>query len=116
GRCPEGAWLSQTPLEDVNVGIITTSPGGHGSRSCARGETDRNNDDRAWILPTVRADAPDPDGTGFLQFRYGKDFDREETLETLRAQVEAIGFSGCEYPAPLEAAYRFLIEPSPPEE
>jgi hypothetical protein len=114
--CPRGWSPVRPPVENLNVGIISTSIGGHGASSCQRGDPGRDNDDRAHLIPTLRASAPNPHGQGFLQFRYGKEFDREEIREALRAQIEAVGTSGCQYPAPLEAAYRFLVDPSPADE
>src|SRR5690606_3718379 len=96
---------------DVHIGIISTSLGGHGSGACPRDLPGK--DDRGRLIPSVRSDAPDPDSTGFLSWRGGSVEDAERFLDQLRSQVEAVGSDGCEYPAPLEAWYRFLVDPTP---
>src|SRR5690606_7993135 len=71
---------------------------------------------RGRLIPSVRSGIPDPEGTGFLAWRGGSAEEAELFIEQVRAHVEAIGSDGCEYPAPLEAWYRFLVDPSPPLE
>src|SRR5690606_14511209 len=96
------------------VGVITTSLGGHGSDACPRGEEGK--DDRAYFIPKVRSGVPDPDGTGFLTWRGRTLEELEEFTSNLAAHIEAVGTSGCAAPAPLEAWYRALADPSPPDE
>lgn len=114
GTCPRGMNLEFEPYRNLRVGVITTSLGGHGSDACPRDEEGK--DDRAYFIPKVRSGVPDPDGTGFLTWR-GKTLDElEEFTSNLAAHIEAVGTNGCAAPAPLEAWYRALVDPSPPEE
>ena len=112
--CPEGTWLEFDPYRDLRVGVITTSLGGHGSSACPRSE--EGMDDRALFIPKVRSDVPDPDGTGFLTWKGRTLEELEEFTSNLAAHIEAVGTSGCAAPAPLEAWYRALVDPSPPGE
>lgn len=114
GTCPDGTVEEYEPWRDLRVGVITTSLGGHGSSACPREEEGK--DDRALFIPKVRSDAPDPEGTGFLQWKGGSRDDLEAFISNLQSHVIAVGTSGCEAPAPLEAWYRALVDPNPPSE
>lgn len=100
--------------EEVRVGVITSSLGGHGSGVCSRDDTDHHYDDRAHLLPSVRAQLEGDEEYGFVTYERRGDLD--EFRERLHAQLEAVGTRGCEFKAPLEAAYRFLVDPEPPEQ
>jgi hypothetical protein len=105
-------------IDDVHVGVITSSLGGHGSEACARDAlgSDGNamqNDDRGRLLPSVRPGSPDPDGTGFLS--WSEEDGVAPLAADLAGQIAAVGTRGCGYEAPLEAMYRFLTDPTPPE-
>lgn len=108
GSCPEGTSRERAPLRDVHFGVITSSIGGQGSSSCQPPEQD----DKAHLLPTVRS-IPDPSGKGFVT--YDGDVSKLPTVSaTVAEQIVAAGERGCGFEAPLEAMYRFLIDPAPP--
>ncbi|HSC89577.1 MAG TPA: hypothetical protein VLC09_19980 [Polyangiaceae bacterium] len=129
----EGFSLEFEPLSDIHIGVITSSLGGHGSASC--NEADRNGNDSGYLLPKApqkkdagnRGAVPDPTELGFLAWypaqkatdepRDGKliEGDLGRLSDNFEAQVVAAGESGCGYEAPLEAWYRFLVDPSPPK-
>lgn len=114
--CPSGAVLEFRPVEDIHIGVISSSLGGRGSSSCSEAE----NDDRALLLPRVRPGLVDPHGTGYLVWRpqgaVGEpvEADLERLSGHFREHVLAAGESGCGFEAPLEAWYRFLVDPAPP--
>src|SRR5690606_28336953 len=78
--------------------------------------------DRAYLIPNVRPDSGlDASNGGFLVWASdGQDQATiDANLETLvagfKAHVDAVKERGCGFEAPLEAAYRFLVEPDPYE-
>ena len=116
--CSEGA-REFTPIADLHVGVITTSLGGHGGDVCGPTGSSFNptQDDRAHLLPTVRAGLTSFEERGFLQ--YGTDsggvVNVAQVLTDVASHVEAAGSEGCGYESSLEAAYRFLADPDPYE-
>jgi hypothetical protein len=117
GQCPDGAQLEFEPVRDVHVGVITTSLGGHGGDLCLREDVSRNND-QAYLIPKVRSleATADPDLTGFLSWNGGDEVERNKLEEAFTEHLQAVGDSGCGFEAPLEAWYRFLVDPQPPLE
>ncbi len=111
--CSEGV-SEIDPILDVHVGVITTSLGAHGGDICA--EDDEQLNDRAHLLPTVRSSLAghpavlryDPLGI------HGPPTDTAALNAELATQIAAAGDVGCGFEAPLEAWYRFLVDPSPP--
>jgi hypothetical protein len=115
GTCPAGYGPEFRPVNDIHIGVISSSLGDHGIESvCARDEAGRNNNDRSLLLPRVRPDLPDPGGTGFLSWNGGGPDQVAELVSQFESHVVAAGEVGCGYEAPLEAFYRFLIDPAPP--
>lgn len=109
-----------TPVTDMHIGVITTSLGAHGGDVCATpspsGPT-QYLDDHAQLIGSMRPNAPSYMGSGFLSFdTAGKTGVSSVTALTtdLQAQITAAGDTGCGYEAPLEAMYRFFIDPTPP--
>lgn len=120
GQCPAGFNREFEAVDDIHIGVITSSLGGHGSTQCARDEVDvmgvaYNKDDRGRLIPSVRTGAADPEGTGFLSWR-GDPQDPQALVDNFTAQVGAAGERGCGFEATLEAWYRFLIDPQPPSD
>lgn len=111
------------PVDDLHVGIISSSLGGLGGDLCApdgAAEFDPEQDDRAHLLPGVRSDADlkSFDDLGFLAWDpTGDQPDAESNSDALIADfvshVESAGDSGCGFEQPLEAWYRFLVDPTP---
>jgi hypothetical protein len=125
--CAGDLVLEFNPINDIHIGVISSSLGGHGSSSCPTDPTIKGakpeNNDRALLMPKVRADLVDPHKTGFLVWHPAEPDDApgtpvESDLEQLkahfRAHVAAAGETGCGFEAPLEAWYRFLVDPAPP--
>lgn len=121
--------LEFNPVNDIHIGVISSSLGGHGSSACpsdpAQAGSNPENNDRALLMPKVRPGLIDPHGTGFLVWHPADPKDApgtpvEDNLQQLgehfRQHVVAAGESGCGFEAPLEAWYRFLVDPAPPRE
>jgi hypothetical protein len=107
-----------TPVNDLHLGVITTSIGGHGSPVCMTATSaDDHLDDRAELLPAQRANLPSFNDEGYLAFDSTGSAgvsDVGSVISDLQAIVSAAGERGCGFEAPLEAMYRFLVDPEPP--
>jgi hypothetical protein len=123
GECPNGTEREMDPVRDMHVGVITTSIGDHGSGDlcgAASAGVESTYDDRASLLPFQRAGLDSWNASGFLKWdpmgvaNPPGESDAASLTGDLRAMIEAAGDRGCGYEAPLEAMYRFLIDPEPP--
>ena len=111
------------PVTDMHIGGITTSLGAHGGTVCAApsaGDDPATThlDDKAELLGVVRTGLTTWENSGFLSFDAAGNTGLADVgmLTTqLQSMVVAAGEHGCGYEAPLEAMYRFLIDPEPPE-
>lgn len=109
--CPAGAVLEIAPIDDLHLGVISSSIGGFGAGSICAADDDA---DKSLLIPKVRLGAPDPSGLGFLEWSGGAADEVAELNADFAAQIDAVGETGCGFEAPLEAWYRFLVDPSPP--
>lgn len=116
GSCPDGTVREFDPVDDIHMGVISSSLGGHGATLCARNESGWDNDDQAHLISTVRDGLPDDGGLGFLAWQGGAPDAASQFIQDFADQVAAVGENGCGYEAPLEAWYRFLVDPQPPQE
>jgi hypothetical protein len=114
-------------VKDLHVGVITSSIGGHGSTLCQGSDTsgklsDEEQNDHAHLVTTrpryatIRqafpgAQAPEP--AGYMAW----DSTKDPTALAGGIQSMVIGASefGCGLESQLEAMYRFLVDPSPPQ-
>lgn len=124
--CPMGAKLEFNPVNDIHLGIVSSSLGDHGGSACPREYTDNDGrtwqkDDRAQLIPLVRnaADQGEIDpatgkALGFLAWTGGDDAAAKTLNDRFKDHVAVTGELGCGYEATLEAWYRFLVDPSPP--
>lgn len=101
-----------TGFNDFHIGVITSSLGSAGATTCPRGDLTFNYDDQAHLIPSVRSTVDDP-GLGFLT--WSDTGDGSPAFE-LSGHIQGAGEVGCGLEAPLEAMYRFLVDPAPPEE
>lgn len=127
GACPTGTQKIFLPVTDIHLAVISSSLGEHGlggDNPVCPDEPHKN--DKAHLIPFVRPEAPDLipssyQGLGFLVWDSAQtavppgDSDQQTLVQKFQAQVSAVRESGCGFEAPLEAAYRFLIDPSPYE-
>lgn len=126
GKCPTGSKRIFDPVKDIHIGILTSSLGPRGAvdeeipDGCE--DAPRGND-KAHLLPFVRDGllADSYNQQGFLvwdpeaaQTPPGES-DVAALITKFQAQVDAVGEDGCGFEAPLEAAYRFLVDPEPYE-
>ena len=115
-------------MQDIHIALISSSLGSHGlgpdqhpdSPICDDNAFHQN--DRAYLIPQVRPDValPVDDPQGFLVWNSRDVTDdqvrlanKQALVEAFQAHVDAVDEVGCGFEAPLEAAYRFLIEPEP---
>lgn len=144
GKCPDGYKPEFEPVQDINIGVVSSSIGAAGASSlCSRDPASpnyaRNNDDLGQLIWRTRPcrqgddncpnDAPTYENIGFLAWDpqqkrpcpgqpAGGDVcpgsnDAAGLISTLTSMVVGVGEFGCGYEAPLEAAYRFLVDPEP---
>ena len=120
--CPPGYAREFRPLEDLHIGVITTSLGGHGGQVCTFDTANFAQDDHARLLPNVRPGLPSYQGLGFLawdpegdQLPPGQN-DAIQLEQDFLDHISAVGDDGCGFEAPLEAFYRFLADPEPPSD
>ena len=108
------------PVRDMHVGVITSSLGNHGGSLCTlpeSGEVDPHLDDQAELIPSKRTGVPSYLDSGFASWdASGLAGDSDESVVTgqVQAMIAAAGHTGCGLEAPLEAMYRFLVDPEPP--
>lgn len=108
--CPVGSVLEIDPQSDLHIGVISSSLGGFGSAQCPSGDSV----DKSRLIPQVRPATVDPSGLGFLEWSGGNADAADELSASFSGHIAAVGENGCGFEAPLEAWYRFLIDPSPP--
>lgn len=114
GDCPVGESSPRIGFRDLHVGVITSSLGGHGGIACSSAEGSSfvpEKDERGELIAPLRG-IPTPDDLGF--FTWDGDGDPAELAAEVAELVLATGETGCGYEAPLEAFYRFLVDPMPP--
>jgi hypothetical protein len=113
GDCPTGSAPEFNPVNNIHIGVISSSLGGHGSRSCPRVDPDPiwKNDDQGHLIGSVRG-LPEE----FLAWNGGGIAERDALVTSFTTHVSATGENGCGFEAPLEAWYRFLIDPQPPQD
>jgi len=109
-------------VTDLHVGIISSSLGGHGGDQCSPGNPASNptQNDHARLIATVRPGLSSFNDLGFLWWdpgnKGGGETNASSLIAAFTAHVQAVGENGCGYESSLEAWYRFLVDPSPPED
>jgi len=126
--CPSGAKLEFNPVNDIHLGIVSSSLGDHGGTACPQEDNDNDSliwykDDRANLVPMVRpitdqgeTDPNTGESLGFLAWTGGDEAAAKTLNERFTNHVTAVGELGCGYEATLEAWYRFLVDPAPPHD
>jgi hypothetical protein len=118
--CPNGHAREFQPINDINVGVISSSLGGYGSsRACINmPDLGDQKEDMAHLVGSLPrgvaalagSTAANAAGLGFLEWRAGDRAAFETAFDSL---IYSTGEFGCGYEASLEAWYRFLIDPEP---
>ena len=110
--CPEGTWRENAHFFDLHVGVVTSSladPFGGCPAVASR-------EDGRLVAPNRAATYG---GIGFLSwdlFQEQSPPGERDVAKLEAALTEILDFAarpGCQFPAPLEAAYRFLVDPEP---
>jgi hypothetical protein len=120
-KCPVGYARQFAPLKDIHVGIVTSTLGALGADSpidgCAEGQSDR-----AQLVGTLSRGRATPSyqDQGFLAWDPERRAsppgagDLQQISSSFVDMIDRVGESGCGFEAPLEAMYRFLMDPAPP--
>lgn len=115
--CAAGSRREFAPIDDIHIGVITSSLGGHGGPNnvcAAQTESTLHPNDRAELLPNVRDDLPQGEPAGFLRWNGGGQQEQDTLVQAFSSHVAGVAETGCGYEAVLESWYRFLIDPEPP--
>lgn len=118
GVCPPGTYPEFRPIDDIHVGVISSSLGAAGGDGCKLS-------DLAQFVPSVplegRPALDSWNGAGFLAWDPDGskntppgENDLNRFVDSFRSHVVGTGENGCGFEASLEAWYRFLIDPEPP--
>jgi hypothetical protein len=110
--CPSGTLREFNSVQDLHVGVVSSSLGGVGASNCgpSMGTSRRGRllsgsvdtyEDQGFVAWDP-AGAKSPPGTRDL-----------DTFRDAVSRLLAIGEGGCPYEMPLEAMYRFLVDPEP---
>jgi hypothetical protein len=107
-------------VEDIHLGVITSSLGGHGGDICSETSAgfDPMQNDHAHLIDSVRPGLWSYNNQGFLWWdplhKFGGEQDPAKLVQDFQAHVQAASEFGCGYEASLESWYRFLVDPEPP--
>jgi hypothetical protein len=124
-RNPDGSCTSGVPdfppVNDIHIGIITSSLGGHGSSGvCDQPDSRKtfpHNDDRGHLVSRGPMDAAVTtiDNKPFLSWNpaLGGAPTPDQIVMPFQQMVSGVGQHGCGYEASLESIYHFLIDPDP---
>jgi hypothetical protein len=122
GTCPPNSVREIAPVRDMNVAVITSSLGPRGGDVCVANPMEmppRQVDDHAHVMGTVRTGLASWNDSGFLKWDPAGaatppgSSDAAQFTSALQAMIAAAGDRGCGFEAPLEAMYRFLVDPEP---
>ncbi|HVW26990.1 MAG TPA: hypothetical protein VHC69_16605 [Polyangiaceae bacterium] len=115
--CPSGTLREFNSVQDLHIGVVSTSLGGVGAPSCGVGFSASPANDHGHL----RAPSTGPAAkSGFIAWDPAQvgDPPGEKDPTALATEVKnlvSLGEGGCPYEMPLEGMYRFLIDPEPYE-
>ncbi len=122
--CPVGK-REFSPRDDIHIGVISTSLGGHGADVCSENSPTFNPimNDKGHLLARDGSGGTVPTyaDKGFLAWDPGQalappgEADQGALLGKLDTMVRGVGLGGCGFESPLESMYRFLVDPLPYE-
>jgi hypothetical protein len=117
--CPAGLQRDFVPVKDIHVGVVTSALGDFGGDTCPEdGPQYLPQNDHAWLLGALPRTAATLNGMPFLSWTpadaqaYATQIDAKGV--EFRSLVTAATELGCGFEMPLEAWYRFLVDPKPP--
>ncbi len=117
GSCPSGSHLQYAAVNDIHVGVVTSSLGGHGSDSCGVSVDSPDNNDAGHLIS--RGVSNTYKNLGFVawdpkaQLNPPGDSDLATFTGKVKDLVTGAGQEGCGFEAQLESWYRFLADPEP---
>ncbi len=119
--CYGGSRREFAPVKDIHIGLVTSSLGDFGGDVCQEvGVQNFAMNDHGWLLGALPRAAASLNGVPFLS--WSPTVPGSYEIE-LKAQVRAFQNSlatvteiGCGAEMPLEAMYRFLVDPKPPRD
>jgi hypothetical protein len=127
GTCADAVSTPEfAPVNDIHLGIVSSSLGSHGGVVCAAPapgdvSADTHLDDQGHLIATERTGLTTWNNSGFLAWDPSGQADvppGENSAANLSvnfaAMIDATGEHGCGFEASLESWYRFLIDPEPP--
>jgi len=123
--CPAGSEREFPAVEDLHIGVVTTSLGGHGADTCSRDGPAFSSpmEDMAHLISRRAGGGSVPtwQSKGFLNWDPQAhdtppgESDSDALAASFVELVRGAGEDGCGFEAPLEAWYRFLVDPQPYE-
>ncbi|MFO0613871.1 MAG: hypothetical protein U0414_14865 [Polyangiaceae bacterium] len=115
--CPTGYHREFNPIQSVHLGIVSSSLGSLGAEQCQVDAAHQNNDHGHLVSRGPSGDLPTYLNYGFLNFDppnlVGGETNFDSFIASAVDMVQGVGQVGCGYEMPLEAAYRFLVDPAP---
>ncbi len=114
-ECPAGQRRQFEPVDNVHVGVISTSLGDGGANVACPAPgfptfvPDRI--DMAHLIGSLPRGGGLGNASGFLSWRVGED--QDSASQIFQDMLSAVGDVGCGWEMPLEAWFRFLIDPAP---
>src|SRR5678815_2093571 len=110
--CPSGSAKEFNSIDDIHIGVVTSSIGGHGADLCSIASTQwaLTQDDHAHLLPSVRTGLQSYQNLGFLAWKPGDSSaigDPAQLVAAFQPYFEAggAGEAGCGFEGSLEAWY-----------
>ncbi len=122
--CAAGFEREFQAIKDIHIGVVTSSLGGHGATICSPDDVNGFNpteDDKGHLLGLTRPGLTTYAGQGFLAWDPAAKYSPAGTADAPQFKtdftnmVKASGETGCGFEASLEAWYRFLVDPNPPD-
>jgi hypothetical protein len=98
-------------IESLHVAVVTSSLGGHGASFCEDSEDVNDHGELLGSRPRARSLGL---SGGFVEWTAAEG--RDALSNELGNMVAATGEAGCALESQLEAVYRFLVDPAPPED
>ena len=130
-QCAAGSEPAFTPITDMHIGVISSSLGGMGAKTCATTDPNTNNDDQGHLLGRGVDGTTIPE-VGSLHFlAWYPDVEQNQNKarhpdppvpasttikglgDSFQKLVVGVGQRGCGLEAQLESVYRFLVQPDP---
>jgi hypothetical protein len=116
GVCPTGQTQEFNPINDINIGVVSSSLGDVGANvACPTDGYPRYVADRIDLAHLIgsltRGRGTANTDEGFLAWRPGADVN--DFNSDFQQMVQRVGENGCGWEASLESWYRFLVDPFP---